>query len=137
MRFRSIMAMAAAGVLLLGCATQQEIVQGKENLLAAAGFSIHPANTPQRIAELKTLKPHSFVVQQRNGQNVYLYPDPTICDCLYVGSEQAYQQYRRIAVQKQIADEQQQAAQMNADNWDWGPWGGGMGMGMMGGGMGF
>lgn len=116
-------AIAATGLLLAGCMTEQEIVQGRENMLAAAGFSFRPANTPARQAELKTLPPHKFVYQERNGKLVYIYADPTICDCLYIGSEEAYQRYHRLALQKQIADEQLQAAQMGMGGWNWGPWG--------------
>ena len=113
----------AAGLVLVGCATEQQIVQGKEDMLAAAGFTLRPAETPERQAELARLPPHRFVYQNRNGKIVYLYSDPTVCHCLYIGSEAAYQQYRRLALQKQIADEQVMAAQMNMDTWNWGPWG--------------
>jgi len=118
-------AMAALGLMLAGCVSQRQLVQNKEDMLAASGFTFTPADTPQRQAEMKKLPPHRFVRHERNGKTVYLYADPTtICDCLYVGSEQAYQQYRRLALQKQIADEQLEAAQMNQDaSWDWGMWG--------------
>jgi hypothetical protein len=119
----SLMVMAAAGMLLAGCTTERQIVQNKEDMLAASGFTIRPANTPERQAEMKNLPPHKFVYQERNGKPVYLYADPTVCDCLYIGSEQAYQQYHKLALQKQIADEQLQAAQMSMSNWNWGPWG--------------
>lgn len=127
MRQGPVMALVAAGILLAGCATERQIVQGKEDMLAAAGFTIRPADTPERQAQLKTLTPHRFIYQQRNGTNVYIYSDPTICDCLYIGTEQAYQKYRQLAIQKQIADEQVQAAQMNSmanmNNFSWGAWG--------------
>jgi hypothetical protein len=114
----------AVGLAVAGCVTEQQIVQGKEDMLAAAGFNLRPADTPDRQAELNRLPPHRFVYQSRNGKLVYLYSDPTVCHCLYIGSEAAYQQYRRLALQKQIADEQVMAAQMNMDNgWNWGPWG--------------
>ncbi len=121
---RGIVVAASAVFLLAGCATEQELVQGRENMLAAAGFSIHPANTTERQAELKTLPPHKFLVQTRDNKTVYLYSDPTVCDCLYVGPEAAYQKYRQMVFQKQIADEQVTASQMNMNSWNWGPWGG-------------
>ncbi len=116
-------AMAAAAMLLAGCVTQQEIVQGQENMLSAAGFVARAADTPERQANLKTLPPHKFIFQNRNGKLVYIYSDPTVCDCLYIGSEQAYRKYRQLALQKQIADENLQAAEMNMSNAQWGPWG--------------
>ena len=125
MRGRPLMIIAVARLLVAGCETEQELVQGKEDMLAASGFIIRPASTPERQAAMKTLKPHTFVYEVRNNKPVYLYSDPTVCDCLYIGTEQAYQQYRKLALQKQIADEQMQAAQMQSENFDMAPWGGG------------
>lgn len=98
-------------------------VQNKEDMLAAAGFTIVPANTSQRQASLKTLPAHKFVQQVRNNVVVFTYADPTICDCLYVGNQAAYDRYRRDVFAKNLADEQQMTAQMNQEmNWDgWGP----------------
>jgi hypothetical protein len=100
------------------CAAQ---VQNKENMLAAAGFTLVPANTPQRQASLSALPPHKFVHQVRNNAVIYTYADPTICDCLYVGNQAAYDRYRQDVFVKHIADEQQMTAQINEMNW--GPWG--------------
>jgi hypothetical protein len=124
MRIAAGAAMVSAALVLGGCATEQEIVQGRENMLAAAGFAARPADTPARQNELKTLPPHKFIYQnQGNNRVVYVYSDPTVCDCLYIGSEQAYQKYRQLAFQKQVADENLEAAQMNMNNWQWGAWG--------------
>ena len=123
MRFGPMMALAAAAMLLAGCATEQEIVQGRENVLAAAGFTIRLANTPARQQELATLPPHRFVFQERDGKTVFVYADPLVCHCLYIGDEQAYRRYQQMAFQQQIADQQLQAAQMNWSGWSWGPWG--------------
>ena len=119
----NIMPIMVAGLLLAGCATEQQLVQGREDMLAAAGFTVRAADTPARQAEVKTLTPHRFLMQTRDNKTVYLYSDPTVCNCLYIGSGQAYQKYRNMVFQKQIADEQQSAAQMSMDNWNWGPWG--------------
>jgi hypothetical protein len=100
------------------CANQ---VQNKEDMLAAAGFTLVPANTPQRQTALSTLPPHKFVHQVRNNAVVYTYADPTICDCLYVGNQAAYDRYRQNVFVQHIADEQQMTAQINEMNW--GPWG--------------
>jgi hypothetical protein len=96
-------------------------VQNKEDLLAAAGFTLVPVNSPQRQASLATLPPHKFVHQIRNNTVIFTYADPTICDCLYVGNQAAYDRYRQDVFVKHIADEQQMTAQMN--EMDWGPWG--------------
>jgi hypothetical protein len=60
-----------------------------------------------------------------NGDVVhYVYADPLVCGCLYVGSQQAYNQYKANLLQQQLADEQQLTAETYSDaNWNWGAWG--------------
>jgi len=118
-RIRSSLLVFVVCVGVTACAAQ---VQNKENLLAAAGFTVVPANTPQRQASLATLPSHKFVQQTRNNEVIFTYADPTICDCLYVGNQAAYDRYRQEAFVKNIANEQAMTAQMNEMNWDgWGP----------------
>jgi hypothetical protein len=118
-RFGSALATCALVLAVSACASQ--VVQNKEDMLAAVGFTLVPANTPQRQAALTTLPPHKFSRQVRNGNVVYTYADPTICNCLYVGNQAAYGRYRENVFQKHLADEQQMTAQMY--QMDWGPWG--------------
>lgn len=118
-RTRSSLVVFAVCFAVSACAAQ---VQQKEDLLAAAGFTLVPANTPQRQTALSTLPPHKFVHQTRNNVVIYTYADPTICDCLYVGNQAAYDRYRQDVFAKNIANEQQMTAQMNSMDWDpWGP----------------
>ena len=67
----------------------------------------------------------------RNNKVIFPYADPTICGCLYVGTQQAYNQYKANQLQQHLADEQQMTASMYSDpawNWGaWGPWGPGYG----------
>jgi hypothetical protein len=112
---------------LAACQTQQQIVTEHEDNLAAAGFIVRPANTPERQLMLVRLPAHHFV-QRVNGDTVhYVYADPLVCDCLYVGTQQAYNQYKLHQQQQNLADENQMSAQMYSDaawNWNaWGPWG--------------
>jgi hypothetical protein len=117
-RIESTLAFLAVCVVVSACAAQ---VQNKEDMLAAAGFTLVPANTPQRQASLTSLPPHKFSHQVRNNVVIYTYADPTICDCLYVGNQAAYDRYRQEVFAKNIANEQQMTAQINEMNW--GPWG--------------
>jgi hypothetical protein len=111
----------AAG--LSSCVTESG-VQTKENDLAAAGFVVKPANTPARQAMLKRLPANKFLMRAR-GKNVnYVYADPVNCQCIYVGGEKAYGQYRQARQQERIATKQLWAAQTYADaQWNWGAWG--------------
>jgi hypothetical protein len=112
---------------IAACQSQSALVTQNEDKLAAAGFVVRPANTPERIAMLKRLPPHQFV-QRANGNVVhYVYADPLVCGCLYVGTQQAYNQYKLHQLQQHLADEQLMTAQTYSDttwNWQgWGPWG--------------
>jgi hypothetical protein len=70
--------------VLGGCLTQQQIVTEHEDNLAAAGFVVKPANTPERQEMLKRLPPHRFV-QRVNGDTIhYIYADPLVCGCRWV-----------------------------------------------------
>jgi len=113
-------------VVVGGCAAmREERAKDKENLLAAAGFQMKPANSPSRVAHLQTLTPLKLLPYTRtDGKLLYVYADPKGCNCLYVGDETAYQRYRALAEQRKIAQEQMVTAQMNADAaMDWGLWG--------------
>jgi hypothetical protein len=110
--------------LLCGCqTTQQAIVQHEDNL-SAAGFVVKIANTPERQAMLNRLPPNRFV-QRVSGDVVhYVYADPVACGCLYVGTQQAYNQYMANQFQQNLIDQQQMAAQIYSDAaWNWGAWG--------------
>lgn len=121
-------ASGAAGVILIAtalssCVTQSGI-QSKENDLVAAGFVAKPANTSERQAMLKRLPANKFLMRTK-GKNVnYVYADPVNCNCIYVGTDQAYGRYRQAKQQERIADRQLWAAQTYADaRWNWGAWG--------------
>ena len=95
-----------------------------ESTLAAAGFRMKSADTPQRLAKLESLPVRKLVPMQREGETVYVYADPDFCKCLYVGRQENYDRYRRMAIEKQIAQEHVEAAEMNESAaMDWGMWG--------------
>lgn len=122
---RSILCVTVLALLSLNaCATTQDLVTQKEDTLAAAGFVVRPANTPARQAMLNKLPPHHFVQRIHGDAVSYVYADPLVCNCLYVGSQRAYGKYRQEKLQQNIADQQEMTAQMYSDpSWDWGAWG--------------
>lgn len=125
---RPFMALIGPAILLAACMSQQQRVENKEDLLSAAGFTARPANTPERAAMLKTLPPNKFVRRAHGDGFVYIFADPLVCNCLYIGDQAAYGRYRQEVLQRQIANEQMMAAQMNEDAaWNWGAWGPGWG----------
>jgi hypothetical protein len=116
--------MAAVMVLgVAGCVSPQQQAAQKEDLLAAAGFQVRPADSPHRVEAMKRLPPNKFVTKVVNGNPVYLYADPLDCNCVYFGNQQNWDAYKQEVFARQIADEQQMTAIMSQDSWDWGPWG--------------
>ena len=123
----SILAIGVLALVVGGCATQQ--ARQMDGMLAAAGFQVRPANTPEKLQQLKTLKPRVLLQMTKvSGSTYWVVADPTVCQCLYVGNEAAYQRYEQLKLRKEFADEQMATAEMNenaAMDWDqWGPWGG-------------
>jgi hypothetical protein len=64
------------------------------NLFTEAGFIVQYADTPEKLGHLKKLPPDKLVTRLRNGTKYYVYADPNICQCAYVGTPQAYRAYQ-------------------------------------------
>jgi hypothetical protein len=110
--------------LLSACLTQEQRIEKHEDALSAAGFIVKAANTPDRQTMLHRLPPNKFVRRVNGDVVTYVYADPIACGCLYVGSQQAYNQYMSNQLQQNLIDQQQMAAQMYQDEaWNWGAWG--------------
>jgi hypothetical protein len=121
-KLTALYAMTGLALAAAGCASPQQQVSQKEDLLAAAGFQIKLADTPQRLAAMKRLPPNKFVTRVVNGQPVYLYADPLDCNCVYFGTQQNWDAYKQEMFAKQLANEAQMTAIMNQDAWDPGAW---------------
>jgi hypothetical protein len=117
--FRGLLAAAVLGSA--SCQTQSDLVQ-QESDLAAAGFQLQLATTAPRQAMLNRLPPNRFVARVHNGVTHYVYADVG-CGCLYVGTQQAFDQYVANR-QLDAANAAQQAVQNYVDPaWDWAAWG--------------
>jgi hypothetical protein len=114
---------AGLTLMVAGCVSPQQQVGQKEDLLAAAGFQIRPADSPHRVAAMMRLPPNKFVTRVRDGYLVYLYADPLDCKCVYFGTQRNWDAYRQEIFSQQLANEAEMTAIMSQDNWDWGPWG--------------
>ncbi|RDV04828.1 hypothetical protein [Undibacter mobilis] len=62
--------------------------------LEDAGFVMRPANTAAELGHVKRLPPRQFVSRMKNGQRYYLYADPDLCKCVFVGNAVAFEAYR-------------------------------------------
>ena len=96
-----LVVLTALGLVLAGCvALQKNHVSDVEGLLARAGFTKMAADTPQKLAHLKSLAQHRLVHHERDGNKYVLYADATYCTCLYVGDETNLQHYRNLEIQQ-------------------------------------
>jgi hypothetical protein len=115
-----------AALTLSGCTTLAEKAQKTEQTLAASGFQVKLGSTPEQLAHIQTQTQMQLVPHEKDGNVYYVYADAQNCRCLYWGNEQAYQRYQQFALEKEIADEQRQAAAMQQSaSMNWGMWGGG------------
>jgi hypothetical protein len=106
------------GIVLAGCAAvQKSDATDTEQMLAAAGFNMRPADTPEKLAHLKTLTQRKLISHERDGKVYFVYADADNCKCLYAGNQENYQSYEKLSVKQNIA-EMNEAAPM-----DWGMWG--------------
>jgi hypothetical protein len=117
--YRVAAAFAVAWLALLaGCSLQetpQQHAERIEPMLAAAGFHMLPADTPERLAETQRLTPLKVRYYIDNGKPHYWFNDPVNCHCVYVGGEKNYQQYEQIRLNQQAARQEAEAAQMNEE----------------------
>ena len=68
--------------------------------LSSAGFKVHFANDATGKKALHALPPHRFVIHNLGGGDVrYLYAEPQHCVCVFIGTKDAYQNYRDILKQ--------------------------------------
>lgn len=109
---------------LSACVSTEDRVSQQGDRLIAAGFIQKPANTPERRDMLNHLPPHTMV-RQVSGDNVsFVFADPLVCNCIFVGSQAAYGRYQRYLQARRLVNEQRQTAMLYADPaWNWGPWG--------------
>jgi hypothetical protein len=115
---RATIATLMISIVVAGCATQEtpaQHAQRIEPMLSAAGFHVHPADSPARQAQLQSLTPLKMRFYPRSGKMHYWYADPYYCQCIFSGNEQAYDAYERIRLQQRMANQQVLSAQMNED----------------------
>ena len=122
---RTVLSVAlAAATMLTGCATfRGSEARSTEELLAAAGFVMRPADTAERQQRLVARPPYRLESHTKDGKVVYTYADPDGCNCLYVGGPKEYSEYQRLRLHRHIAADEAWAAQYSQMDWGiWGPW---------------
>jgi hypothetical protein len=103
----SILGLGLGWVLLgEGCGTAllKKDAPRMERALIEAGFQTVPADTAEKVAKLQALPPYKLVKRMRNGEAVYVYADPTNCQCAYVGDAEQYTTFKRYISQMSVAE---------------------------------
>jgi hypothetical protein len=96
------------GIALVGCATGPSSSPGQSqaDLLKAAGFRTQTADTPQKLAYIKTLPAKKVVLNQYQEKPLYLVcTDPDAKQC-FLGDQAAYERYQQLAIQQSISEDQ-------------------------------
>jgi hypothetical protein len=52
------------------------------------------ADTPEKMAQLRKLPPRKFATRMGKTGRYFLWADPDTCQCVFVGTERAYQAFR-------------------------------------------
>ncbi|MBN8248108.1 MAG: hypothetical protein J0L84_11765 [Verrucomicrobia bacterium] len=100
------------GIVLLwcggtGCATRPART---EQYLAASGFKVIPATTPEQLQHLDTLPGGKISVIKRQGQVYFIYPDRAQKQ-LYVGNNAQYSAYQNLLLNEKNLQQGFQAQQ--------------------------
>ena len=122
-----ILGAVALLALAAGCATTST---SQTDMLTAAGFKLHTADTPKKQELLATLPKDQLSVVTWKGKTFYVQP-AAAPNQAYVGTPAEYQSYQQLRLAKQMSNDNLMAAQMNADAMD--NWGGAWGPGFYGG----
>jgi hypothetical protein len=110
-----LLAVPVLALGLLACASPnpQQPTINKEDRLAAAGFKKRPIATEAQLADFRTIPAHMIRPSTYKGKPVYVYADPTICGCLYIGGTTAYNTYISGAMTRQSQAEYKSAHQIS------------------------
>lgn len=105
--FMPLLAIPMLAFGLLACAPNPAAYgpAGKEDRLAQAGFKKRSIKTEAQLANFRSIPAHMIRPTTYKGKPVYVYADPTICGCLYIGGATAYNTYIRGAMARDMRQE--------------------------------
>ena len=127
---RLLLAIVLVTTLSLGCAAiQRSEAIRTERVLAAAGFQMKLADTPEKLAKVQGMTQRKLQPHDKDGEVFFVYADALECNCVYVGTQAAHQRYQQLALKQELADQARETAELNenaAMEWNtwgtWGPW---------------
>jgi hypothetical protein len=86
----------SAQVLFAEEPASKPVLETNSFYLSSAGFRIQVANDPAGQKALRALPAHRFVTNGSGADLHYFYAEPQHCVCIFVGTQQAYDRYRKI-----------------------------------------
>lgn len=92
----AVVLLLCASVLAAAEAPGQPSLEKNSFYLSSAGFRIQVANDPAGQKALRALPAHRFVVNGVGDALRYFYAEPQHCVCIFVGTQQAYDNYREM-----------------------------------------
>ena len=122
-----IMLIATLAAALAGCSsasnplepqppTPAQQAEQLEPMLSAAGFRMLPADTPQRQQQLASLVPLDVnYYVGKTGTLHYYMADPDYCKCMYIGTEEDYQQYEKMKLNQQFQAKEGEVSRENLE----------------------
>src|SRR4051812_12626547 len=131
-RLRAVSALPAIALLLCASLLVALEVPSKPFLdknsfyLSSAGFRVQLANDPAGKKAMHALPPHRFVVHRYGNDVRYLYAEPNHCNCVFIGTQGAYQSYRDMLTRSDQPDfvspdyKTQASALLNGTPYDYG-----------------
>ena len=102
---RAVVILSIIIITLAGCRTLgNKRAINTEEVLFKAGFQMKRADTPEKLAHLKTLPQRKVFPHVRKGTPRYFYADAEVCKCLYLGDRDAFQSFQHILLEKEVAE---------------------------------
>ena len=94
-----------------------------ERVLAAAGFQMKMADTPERLAKVQGMTQRKLQPHDEDGEVFFVYADALERNCVYVGTEAAHQRYQQRALKQELANHARENAVMEWNtSGTWRPW---------------
>ena len=94
--FPAVVLLFCASALAAAEAPSQPFLEKNSFYLSSAGFRVQLANDPVGRKALRALPAHRFVVNGVGDAVRYFYAEPQHCVCIFVGTQQAYDNYRKM-----------------------------------------
>jgi hypothetical protein len=117
--FGRIVVVAGLCIAATACASNAKL---KEDMLSASGFKATPPKTQAQIASFNSLRPHKLTKVTHKGNTVWIYSDPPVCGCLYIGDQKAHDVYVQKLAQQTTSDMNALTGPDNPTNMDFSPW---------------